>query len=130
MWHSGYLQRENGAVIGTGIMPGRWPLSLPEPYPSVTAVKGYCSNFSVTFWQNYCYLSNFWKLLLSCITAENFGSSKFAVTFSEFPMSAKKNSSQLFSSKFSALFYTFFNFSGPLYSPIGKYHHNEFINAW
>ena len=31
MWHSGYLQRKNGAVIGTGIRPGRRPLSLPEP---------------------------------------------------------------------------------------------------
>ena len=58
--------------------------------PWVTAVKGYCSKISVTFWQNYCYLSNIWKLLLYCITAENFGSSKFAVTFSKFSMSAKK----------------------------------------
>ena len=53
--------------------------------PWVTAVKGYCSNFSLTFWQNYCYLSNFWKLLLYCITAENFGSSNFAVTFLKLP---------------------------------------------
>ena len=57
----------------------------------VNAVKGYSSYFSEIFWQNYCYLlSNFWKVLLYCITAENFISSKFALTFSKFPMSAKK----------------------------------------
>ena len=59
--------------------------------PWVTAVKGYCSNFSVTFWQNYCYLSNFWKLLLSFVTAENFGSSKFCSNFFRISNVFKKN---------------------------------------
>ena len=41
----------------------------------------------VIFSWNYCYtFSNLWKLLLYCFTAENLGSSNFAVIFLKFPI--------------------------------------------